>query len=215
MTSWFREPMSGLTHALGAVLSFFGLMVLVWTAAREGSISHAISFAIFGSSMVLLYTASAFYHLLHASEKTIAFLRRIDHIMIFVLIAGTYTPFCVHTLHGAWGWSILGVVWGITALGAILKLFFFEKTKRVSLALYLGMGWLVVFAFYPLAKALSGEGITWVVTGGLLYTVGAVFYALEKNAAKSRLGFGAHEVFHLFVMAGTASHFWAVVQYVR
>jgi hemolysin III len=214
VTRLFREPFSGLSHAAGALLSVLALIILVLTAINEGTAALIVGVSVFGVSLILLYSASALYHLLHAPPPIIRRLQKLDHVMIYVLIAGSYTPFCLVTLEGAWGWSILGVVWGLALLGAIMKLAWLQMPEHFSTLLYVGMGWVAVVAIFPLIENLSPAGFAWTVAGGVLYTVGAVFFALEPEG-HDRRSFGFHEVFHLFVLAGSFSHFWAVWLYVR
>jgi len=209
----FREPFSGLSHLVGAVLSLVGLAVLIYTAVVRGSVWHQVALPIFGLSLVLLYTASTLYHLLPVSEVWVRFLRRLDHIMIFVLIAGTYTPFCLVALRGPWGWSLLAAVWGIALGGLFMKLFWLEAPRWLSVGVYMVMGWLVVVAAGPLIRTLPSGALVWIAIGGLFYTVGAGFYATRwPNPVPGVFGF--HEIWHLFVMAGSFSHYWAVFRYV-
>ncbi len=205
-----KDPVSALTHMSGALLATVGLVALLRAAA--GNPWRLVSFAVFGASLILLYTASAVYHWLRLPELTTAALRRVDHTMIFVLIAGTYTPFCLGPLRGPWGWSLFGVVWGLAAAGLLMKLFWLHAPRWLSTAIYVGMGWLVVTATAPLLKTVPAGGLVWLLIGGLFYTVGAVFYALKWPGRNARV-FGFHELFHLFVMAGSISHFWVVYRY--
>ncbi|MDP2872121.1 MAG: hemolysin III family protein [Bacillota bacterium] len=206
-----REPVSGLTHLVGAVLSAVGLVVLVVAAVRRGTVWHITSFAIFGASLVLLYTASSLYHLLPLAPRGVQALRRLDHMMIYVLIAGTYTPFCLTALRGTWGWALLGTVWGLAAAGIILKAVWMHAPPWVSVLFYMGMGWLVVTALVPLARSVPQVALWLLAGGGLCYTVGAVFYATRwPRLFPGRFSF--HEVWHLFVIAGSVSHYLAVFQ---
>ncbi|MBI3789197.1 MAG: hemolysin III family protein [Ignavibacteriales bacterium] len=208
-----RDPVSGLTHFIGLLLSIAGLVLLVTYAALEHKPWHIVAFAIFGTSLILLYTASSLYHLLPLSERGIALLRRIDHIMIYILIAGTYTPVCLVALRGPWGWSLFGVVWGLAIAGAVLKLFWMTAPRWLSTVFYLGMGWMAVIAIAPLIQALPRGGIVWLVMGGLFYSIGAVIYGTKRpNIIPGILGF--HELWHLFVMAGSFSHFWVMLRYI-
>jgi len=208
-----REPVSGLTHFVGMLLSIAALILLVTYAVSQGTPWHIVAFAIFGTSLILLYGASSMYHLLPLSPRGINILRRIDHIMIFILIAGTYTPVCLIPLRGAWGWSLFGVIWGIAIAGIFQSLFWINAPRWLSTLIYLIMGWLVVIAFYPLAQAIPFGGIVWFVLGGLFYTIGAIFYAIKKPNPIPGV-FGFHEIWHLFVMAGSFCHFWAMLNYV-
>jgi len=207
-----KDPVSGLTHLGGALLSVIGLIVLLIYAHRYATVRHTVSFAIFGSAMILLYAASSVYHLLNISERINTLLRRIDHMMIYVLIAGTYTPICVLGLTGAWGVSMLITAWVMAVLGIILSVVWFGAPRWLSTAIYLLMGWLVVLPFYQLIHSLPIGGITWLVIGGLLYTIGAVIYGLKWPRINSRW-FGFHEIFHLFVIGGSFGHFWLMFKY--
>lgn len=208
-----KDPVSGFSHLFGAVLSAVGLFYLVRYAIADGTVWHIVSFSIFGASLILLYTASSLYHLLVVSEKSSLILRKIDHMMIYVLIAGTYTPVCLIPLRGGWGWSILISIWGIAMAGIVLKLLWFNAPRWLYTLFYLIMGWLIVIAFVPLLKTMPPAAILWLVAGGLLYTVGAVIYGTKWPPLKSKV-FGFHEVFHLFVLYGSFCHFWMMFRYV-
>jgi len=208
----FRDPVSGLTHLLGFFASILGLVFLIWNAVHYSTAWHIVSFSIFGASLILLYAASSLYHLLPVSEKAIGILRITDHMMIFVLIAGTYTPVCLIPLRGAWGWSLLGSIWAIALIGILLKLFWFNCPRWVSTGIYIFMGWIVVIALLPLVKSIPLSGFGWLVAGGALYTVGAIIYG-AKRPRISLPWFGFHEIFHLFVLAGSFSHFWLMLKY--
>lgn len=207
-----REPVSGLTHLAGVILSAAGLVALVRAALRAGGVWQMVSFAVFGISMILLYSASSLYHLLPLSARGTLVLRRLDHMMIYVLIAGSYTPFCLIALRGVWGWSLFGGVWGLAAAGIVLKAVWMHAPRWLSTTFYLGMGWLVVVAVVPLVRSVPAGGLVWLAAGGLFYTVGAVFYATKWPRLAPGV-FGFHEVWHLFVMAGSFSHFWAVYRF--
>ena len=201
--------MNGLTHLAGGLLACVGLLVLLASAGRTDQI---VAFGIFGLSLVALYSASALYHLLPLSPTGVARLRRVDHMMIFVLIAGTYTPFCLLALEGAWQVGLLGVIWSLALCGVLLKIFWMGTPRWLSVALYLGMGWVAVIAAPALFLAVPAGGMIWVLGGGLLYTAGALVYALKRpNPAPGTFGF--HELWHLFVVAGSACHYWAVLRY--
>lgn len=212
MSIKMREPVSGLTHLLGAVLSAVGLVLMVYYAAAKGTVWHIVSFSIFGGSLILLYTASTLYHLLNISEKGVKVLRKIDHMMIYVLIAGTYTPICLVPLRGGWGYSLLITIWGIALCGIIIKLLWFDAPRWLYTLFYLVMGWLVVIAFWPMIKTIPLGGILWLIAGGLLYTIGAIIYGTKWPPLKSKL-FGFHEIFHLFVLYGSFCHFWLMFRY--
>ena len=202
-----KDPFSGFSHLAGAVLSVAGLCLLVRYALENGTVWHIVSFSIFGTSLILLYTASSLYHLLTVSEKGTKILRKIDHIMIYVLIAGTYTPVCLIPLRGGWGWSLLISIWSIAMTGIILKVLWFNVPRRLYTLFYLLMGWLIVIAFIPLVKSMPAAAIFWLAAGGLLCTAGAIIYGTKWPKLKLK-GFGFHEVFHIFVLYGSFCHFW-------
>lgn len=204
-----REPVSGLTHLAGAVLSAVGLVILVLQAARRGTVWHVTSFAIFGASLVLLYTASSLYHLLRLSPRGVLALRRLDHIMIYILIAGTYTPFCLVVLRGSGGWILLGTVWGLALAGIVLKLVWMNAPAWLSVLTYVGMGWLSVTVLGPLARTAPPATLWWLIGGGLFYSLGILFYA-EPWPRLFAGKVSSHDIWHLFVIAGSASHFLAV-----
>jgi hemolysin III len=207
-----REPVNGLTHAAGGVLAFVGLFVLVASAASAGRMDQIVAFGIFGLSLVALYIASSLYHLLPLSPAGVARLRKLDHVAIFVLIAGTYTPFCLLALDGGWRWGVLAIAWGLALCGASLKLLWMEAPRWLSVVLYLGMGWVAVAAVPALLRTLPAGGMAWVLAGGLTYSAGAMVYGLKRpNPIPGAFGF--HELWHLFVVAGSACHFWAVLRY--
>jgi len=207
-----RDPVSGLTHFVGMLLSIAALVLLIVFSAIGTTPWHVVSFSIFGTALILLYTASSLYHMLPLSEKGITIFRKIDHIMIFVLIAGSYTPICLVPIRGAWGWSLFGIIWAITVAGVFMKLFWLQAPRWLYTSIYLLMGWIIAIAFVPLIKALPMAGVWWLVAGGLFYSVGAVIYAIKKpNFAKY---FGFHEIFHLFIMAGSFCHFWLMFRYI-
>lgn len=198
---------------IGAVLAVPGLAVLVYSAVMYATTWHIVSFSIFGASLILLYTASTIYHSLDVSKHVTEILRRIDHMMIYILIAGTYTPLCLVPLRGPWGWSIFGTILGIAVAGIIMKILWFNAPRWLYTLFYVGMGWLAVIALPPLVRSMPVGGIAWLLIGGAFYTIGAVIYALKRpNPIPGRFGF--HEIFHLFVLAGSASHFWLMYRYI-
>ena len=200
-----REPFSGLSHLACALAAVAGLIVLVHASLPASGLRAA--FVIYGLSMVLLFSASAAYHLIHAEPGTERLLRRIDHAAIYLLIAGTYTPICVTVLPGGLGTTLLVVVWILAGIGVAAKAFLFDRIPSwVSTVLYVAMGWIAVVAIVPLLKALSVEGLIWLAAGGFLYTLGAVIYALKKPDPFPGV-FGSHEIWHLFVSGGAAAHF--------
>jgi hemolysin III len=208
-----RDPMNGLTHCIGAALAVVGTVMLLLRAMDPPMPWHIVAFSIFGGGMILLYTASTLYHWLPLSERGIRILRRVDHAMIFVYIAATYTPICLITLRGPWGWSIFGVVWGIALAGIMLKAFWITAPRWLSTAIYLAMGWIALVGIYPLAMSLPRAGLAWLVAGGLVYSLGAVVYALKRpDPFPGVLGF--HEIFHLFVIGGSTCHFILMYRFI-
>lgn len=199
-----KDPFSCFSHLFGAVAAIPGLVWLILRA--DGDPWRTVGFAVFGASMAILYSASALYHGLKLSPQGDDWLRRIDHTAIFVLIAGTYTPVCLVTLRGPWGWSLFGVVWGLAALGAVTKLGFRHMPRWLTTSVYVAMGWIAVIAMAPLVRALSGEGLAWLFAGGGAYTVGAIIYGIEFPNPLPNV-FGSHDIFHVFVLAGTACHY--------
>ncbi len=213
-----KDPVSGFSHLLGAIASIVGLVFLIIWAAKYGEGAwDVVSFTIFGVSMFLLYVCSANYHLFNVGEKATRVLRKLDHIMIYILIAGTYTPICLGPLRGGWGWSIFGVVWGIALLGVFLTIFYLKAPRWITTGLYLAMGWLVVIATYPMIVTFSQAGMLyslwWLLAGGLLYTIGAIIYALKWPPLKNKY-FGFHEIFHIFILLGSFCLYWFIIRYV-
>jgi hemolysin III len=210
---YLREPVNGLTHLAAGLLASVGLIVLLAKTAREGRIDQLVAFGVFGFSLISLYTASALYHLLPLSPLGVARLRRVDHMAIFVLIAGTYTPFCLLALDGVWKIGLLGLIWSLALCGMLLKVFWMEAPRWLSVAFYLGMGWVAVVAAPALFRAVPAGGMAWVLAGALAYSVGALVYWLKRPNPIPGV-FGFHELWHLFVVAGSACHFWAVLRYI-
>lgn len=194
-----EELANSLTHGLGAALSVAGLVLLVIRAAQHGDAWHVVSTAIFGTTLVLLYAASTLYHSLRG-ERLKQSLRKFDHAAIFLLIAGSYTPFVLVTLRGPWGWSLFGVVWGLAVAGMTIKFWLAGRFKLLSTLIYVAMGWLVLVAIKPLVAALPAGGMKLLVAGGLCYTGGAVFYLWKRLPYH-------HAIWHLFVLGGSACHF--------
>ena len=207
-----KDPGSAVTHFIGMLMAMFAAVPLLIKAAREPDRIHLIALAIFIVSMILLYAASTTYHTLDLSERTNKILKKIDHMMISVLIAGSYTPICLLVLGGRMGWILLAIVWGFAIAGILIKAFWVFCPKWVSSVLYIGMGWTCVLAFTQLLNSLSPAAFGWLLAGGIIYTVGGVIYALKLPIFNSKhKNFGSHEIFHLFVMGGSLCHF--VVMY--
>jgi len=208
-----REPMNGFTHFIGIILSTIGTILLISLTLHPYKPYHLISFTIFGFGMILLYSTSTLYHWLKLPESGVKKLRKADHIMIFIYIAATYTPVCIVALRGSLGWGLLAAVWCIALGGIMIKIFWMNAPRWLSTVIYILMGWLAVIVIYPLINVLQLEALIWLFMGGLFYTIGAVIYALKKpDPYPGLLGF--HEIFHLFVMFGSFSHFWLIYRYV-
>lgn len=214
MGAYAREPINGFTHLGGAILSFAGLLALVIkTTLTSPTAVDITAVIIFGISLVLLYSASATYHLVVASDKVISFLRKIDHSMIFILIAGSYTPFCLIALNGIEGWITFGIVSGIAICGVVFKMVWFNCPRWLSTSVYIGMGWISVFIVIPLYKSIALGGILLLLAGGISYTIGAIIYGLKPKALKFK-NLGFHEIFHIFILIGSLCHYIAVFKYV-
>lgn len=208
-----REPVNALTHLLGAVAAAAGMIVLLVNGAENNSARQVVAFAIFGASLVMLYTTSGIYHSLNVSEHALEKLRRLDHIMIYVLIAGTYTPLCLVLLQGSLGIALLVAVWAIAVTGVVQKIVWMKAPRWFSTVLYLGMGWAGMFVARPVLQAAPAGFLAWIIAGGIFYTVGAVVYAVRRPNPIPGV-FGFHEIWHLFVMAGSFSHYWAMLTYI-
>ncbi len=208
-----REPMNGFTHFIGIIFAVIATILLLDISLNPYKPYHFISFSVFGFGMILLYTTSTLYHWLKLSEAGILKLRKADHIMIFIYIAATYTPVCIVALKGILGWGLLISVWFVALVGVIIKIFWMSAPRWLSTFIYILMGWLAVIVIYPLVNAIQIGALIWLSIGGLFYTIGAVIYALKKpDPYPGILGF--HEIFHLFVLLGTFSHFWMIYRYI-
>jgi hemolysin III len=201
-----EEKINIISHAVGFILSIVALVLLLVYANLYGNVWHIVSFSIFGASLIILYAASTFYHSIKKPELRNK-LNIIDHASIYVLIAGTYTPFTLVTLKGAIGWVIFGISWGLALTGIVLKLFFTGQYDLISTIMYVLMGWVIVFAIKPLVHNLSLEGLLWLFAGGISYTIGAILYSID------RIKFN-HAIFHIFVLIGSFCHFMSVFFYV-
>ena len=205
-----REPVNGVSHLVGLVLACASTILLRRLARGT---AETVAFAIYGATLILLYGASTLYHTLHLPERPLRALRTLDHIAIYFLIAGTYTPVAIITLHGTLGWSLLSTVWLIALAGIPFKLFFLDAPVWLSTATYLGMGYLALVAVVPIAQAVPLTGLAWLVAGGIAYTIGAVIYARQRpDPFPGR--FGHHEIWHLLVIAGSACHYAFMVYHV-
>ena len=200
------ERFNGYTHLAGAILALTGATFLVVMATQKADPWRIVSFAVYGMSLFLLYLVSTLYHGLRGRAKDV--FRKLDHCSIYLLIAGTYTPFTLVTLNGPWGWSLFGAIWALAAVGIVQECWLASGARMVSLAIYVLMGWLAVVALVPLFAALGTAGMAWVVGGGLIYTAGIAFYLYDERVRHF------HGVWHLFVMGGSAAHYVAIVAFV-
>ncbi|WP_320169521.1 hemolysin III family protein [Maridesulfovibrio sp.] len=213
MLRYVRDPMSGLTHFVGFCLAIAGLVLLVVDSVNPVKVMHVVTFSVFGAGMILLYLASTLYHWLPLGERWTLYMRKADHAMIFIYIAATYTPICLIGLKGSWGWSLFGAVWGLALAGIITKMFWMNAPRWLSTAFYLGMGWLVIVGAGPLIRALQTGALFWLTLGGVMYSIGATIYVLKRPDPWPKV-FGFHEIFHVFVMAGSFCHFWVMYEYI-
>lgn len=207
-----KEPGSAITHFIGMLMAIFAAVPLLIKAAHEPSRIYVISLAVYSASMILLYAASTIYHTFDISAKINTILKKWDHMMISVLIAGSYTPICLLVLKGKTGLILLAIVWSFAIIGILIKAFWVYCPKWVSSILYIGMGWTCVLAFTQILNSMSRTSFIWLLIGGIIYTVGGIIYALKLPIFNSKhKNFGSHEIFHLFVMGGSMCHF--VVMY--
>ncbi|MBB5020432.1 hemolysin III [Chitinivorax tropicus] len=202
---YYGERLNSITHLIGAVFSVAGMSILLTLAAQQGDVWKLVSFSVYGSMLVLLYSFSTLYHALQGRAKAI--FQKLDHTAIYLLIAGTYTPFTLITLRGAWGWTLFGINWGLALIGIIQELWLGKRTRALSLTIYFIMGWLVLVAIKPLTAALPTGGLVWLTLGGLLYTVGIIFYALDDRMRH------AHGIWHLFVLGGSLCQYLCILFY--
>lgn len=207
-----KEPGSAITHFIGMLMAIFAAVPLLIKAAHEPSRIYVISLAVYSASMILLYAASTTYHTFDISAKINTILKKWDHMMISILIAGSYTPICLLVLKGKTGLILLAIVWSFAIVGILIKAFWVYCPKWISSVLYIGMGWTCVLAFTQILNSMSRTSFIWLLTGGIIYTVGGIIYALKLPIFNSKhKNFGSHEIFHLFVMGGSMCHF--VVMY--
>ncbi|MCB9803191.1 hemolysin III family protein [Candidatus Nomurabacteria bacterium] len=206
-----NEPLSSLSHFLGLALSIAGLVLLIVFAHVYAKAQHVVGVSIFGASLILLYLSSGIYHWIAVSSRHKNIWRKIDHAMIYVLIAGSYTPICLVVPQRAWAWSAFGVIWGLALLGVLLKIKWNTFPRILSTIIYLLMGWSLLI-FYPILASVPKMGLLWLFLGGVFYSLGTIFYGLDKIVKRSRW-WGMHEIFHLFVLAGSFAHWWFVFKY--
>lgn len=203
---YYGERFNSISHLVGAALAVLGSALLIVTAARLGDPWKIVSFSIYGAMLVALYVASTLYHSVRGRAKAI--LQKFDHCSIYLLIAGSYTPFALVSLRGPWGWSLLGAVWTLALIGILQEIWFAKGARMLSLVIYLLMGWLALVAVMPLWRALTPLGFAWLVAGGVLYTIGIIFYVADQ-----RIRHG-HGLWHLFVLGGSGCHFFTVLLFV-
>jgi hemolysin III len=200
------ERLNAWTHLFGAVAAFVGGVWLIVLASLDGSPWKIVSMAIYAFTLLVLYSASTVYHSVSGRKKAI--MQKVDHFSIYLLIAGSYTPFCLVTLRGPWGWTLFGIVWGLALIGILQEIKPRSEARILSIVIYAVMGWIVLVAVKPLLAALGGAGFAWLASGGVLYTVGIIFFALDDRLRH------AHGIWHLFVIAGSLLHFVAIFFYV-
>ena len=210
-----REPGSAITHFIAMMMAVFATVPLLVKAGIQSGWENFLAMAIFMGSMILLYGASATYHSVDLTGRSLRIFRKLDHMMIFVLIAGSYTPVCLIVLGGKLGYTLLALVWGIAAVGMLVKACWITCPKWFSSVIYIAMGWVCVLVFGPLLKTLSAPAFLWLLAGGIIYTIGGVIYALKLPVFNAlHKYFGSHEIFHLFVMGGSVCHFIFMYHYV-
>jgi len=203
---YYGERFNGYSHLIGALLALSGAVVLIVIGALEADVWKIVSFSIYGASLVLLYSFSTLYHSTRGGAKR--FFQKLDHNAIYLLIAGSYTPFTLVTLHGPWGWTLFAVIWALAAVGMLQESLPGKKTRKLSLVIYILMGWVALVAVVPLIEALTPAGFSWVAAGGVIYTLGIGFYLYDEKFTHW------HGIWHLFVMAGSAVHYVAILLYV-
>ncbi len=214
MKSQVREPINTYTHLGGALLFLIGTIILFTIASLKEilNLKAILSITIFGSSLVALYATSGIYHMANVEASQLVKLKKLDHAMIFILIAGSYTPFCLYGLNGIWQWAFLTVIWFLAISGITMKIFWINMPRVLSTSMYVLMGWLAVIAIKPLHAVLSQGAFLYLLLGGIMYTIGGVIYAIKKpNISKN---FGFHELFHIFCLLGSGCHYYALAKYI-
>ena len=210
-----RDPGSAITHFIGIILSFIGAILIMNKSFQVNNNMASFACAVFLGSMFLLYTASTLYHSINISEKITMYLKKFDHIMIYFLIAGTYTPICLLALPKSTGKPLLALIWGLALCGFILTAFWVTSPKWLNSTIYILMGWLCLVAFKPLFNSISAAAFGWLLAGGIIYTIGGVIYALKLPVFNHlHKYFGSHEIFHVFVLAGSICHFYAIYEFI-
>ena len=205
-----RDPVSAISHFIGFIFSIIGTIVLIIEGSRAGGALYVVAFAAFGVAMICLYLASTLYHWLNLGEKGTLILRKLDHVMIYIMIAGTYTPICLIALPGLWGKWLLISIWTLAIGGILLTLFWFKAPRWLTTGIYILMGWLVIVALVPMSRVFSPAGFFWLFAGGIFYTIGGIIYGLKKSFINLP-GFGFHEVFHIFVLLGSIFHYFLML----
>ena len=203
-----REPVNSLTHWAGAILALIGLIALL--IVGWGAPAKVISLVIYGMSLIFLFSASATYHMVRVKDRALEIFRKVDHAAIYFLIAGTYTPFCVNAFEGFWKWGMLSIIWSLAVIGIIVKVFYIRAPRWLNAGIYIIMGWLSIGAAGQMLAALPAWALTWLIIGGVIYTLGAVVYITKIFNFKPGV-FGFHEMWHIFVMLAAAAHFVAVL----
>lgn len=209
----FRDSFSGFSHLIAGLLSIAGLVFLIFQALDGGDIQDLVGFIIFGTGMILMFLASAVYHLYNGNHEMIVHLKRLDHIAIFFMIAGGYTPLCLSPLRDDYGYALLISVWSVAIAGTLLKIFWLQAPRMLSTAIYLLLGWACIFAIYPMLNNMSSPALWWMLAGGISYSVGAIVYGIKRPDPWPGI-FGFHEIWHLFVIGGAYCHYHAVAFYI-
>lgn len=208
-----KDPVSALTHFIALIMIIPSCSFLIYRASVEATVWHIVSFSVFTAGLILLYSASTIYHAVNINDKVSDILKRIDHMMIFVLIAASYTPVCLVSIRGGWGWTLLGIIWFCAISGIVLKAVWIDAPRWLSTVIYVLMGWMALIAVYPIFKAVPVKGFFMLIAGGIIYTVGAVIYGTKRPYINFKF-FGFHELFHLFVMGGSFFHILFMFKYV-
>lgn len=209
-----NDPMSSLSHFIGLILAIVALPIMLVQAVKFGTVWHIIGYSIFGASMILLYLSSAIYHIIPRQHFLRNIFKKLDHSFIFVLIAGTYTPICLTVLYQSRGFTLLTIIWSITLVGILIKIFEIKIKGYLSALLYLLAGWIMIIFIGPLVEIMNNTGVWWLFLGGVFYTIGTIFFGFEKIWPRTKW-FGWHEAFHIFVLAGSFSHFWLMLEILK
>lgn len=211
MKTYFREPINALTHLLAALGSLLGLVVLI--VYGWGDLSKILTFLVYGISLILLFSASGIYHAVNTEQSTLVKLRKFDHSAIYLLIAGTYTPICIHFFSGFWQYGMVILIWSLAIAGVLVKIFIINAPRWITAGIYLIMGWLAILGIQEIFRAMPGAAIVWLFIGGLMYTIGAIIYITKKLDIKPGV-FGFHEIWHIFVILGAFSHYYVIFHFI-